>query len=401
VPREACFGVYEILPRYLTFSLYILFTFQISALANSRVAVAQETLVSIDNEATRESAKPTDVLRPVVEIELSGADREVEVTRRVMAELLTGLPVTIKWSRSQAVDQRYVLANVPDQKEVLARFWVELNRPYFARVYVSEGISGTLLVRTISAPQGIDPVVTESIGQLAGSVVDALLAGGTLGVQRRDATSLSSNHAFSVSDGRSMQSQTISGISPARELEVNFALGYQVQGYSSAELLAHYMTASLIIARSIPDWTPTGWLALHYRFPSVLEPEPVGTRLEGVGGRLFAGMVSSESRALRWRVGAGGGVDAIRIDPFVKEGTTATAAKNRWRAIPTAAAALQVQFDLGSTAALFAAVGIDLPLVHVHFYEQRPTGQRNLLVPWFLQPSISLGATFDIVPRGN
>jgi hypothetical protein len=381
-------------PRYFVFTFYILVSFLMGALVIFRTASAQETQVSVDSEETLGQAKRTDALRPVVAIELAGADRDIEVTQKVMAELLTGLPVTTTWTRSKRVDHGYVLGYLPDEKDVLARFWVELNGPDIARIYVSEGASGTLLVRTIQMPNGVDAVVTESIGQLAGSVVEALLAGGTLGVQRRDAGILSSN-------ARSSQLQTPSSISSSRPLAFGVALGYQLQGYSSKQVLAHYLTTSFFIARSFLDWEPMGWLTLQYRFQSVLEPDPIGTRLEAAGGRLFGGLVLPGSGAFRWRAGAGGGVDAMRIEPLVKNWTTTLAARDRWSAVPVLAAALQFQLGVGSTVALFAAAGIDLPLVHVHFYEQHPAGRHDLLVPWPVQPWISLGATFDVVPQNN
>ncbi len=142
------------------------------ALLNSRTAWALEE--SFADEAQRR-----------VEVVAAGERNVTAVLEPRLRLLLQDYPVALFFAVATDFRPRDVFASGNDA--CLARIWLDARVSTRAVIYLVDDAHERFLVRVVPLEHGYDEVAQESLGTIVQSSIEALLAGASVGVTRRDA----------------------------------------------------------------------------------------------------------------------------------------------------------------------------------------------------------------------
>lgn len=285
-----------------------------------------------------------------VDVALIGPPGRRGAAREVLDELVAAR-VRVRWSELVAVDVGAAIRLAPAEEPALAHVYVDL-RGAPLLVYIADRGHARVLIRRVELPAEFDEAAREEVGAIVSSSLDALCAGGTIGVRVR----------------------------PAAEPEARVANGGSARW--SGGVLARYR---------VMGWAPT-------RVQQMLEVGAVIRRRRGrvapqaiawvgavppsawqIGGATLQAEVGAVIRlAPRWSqlLAAGGGVELLR------------GAGSRWTGVPIVQAQVGLRAALGRgvVAELRAHVAVDLVDTRVI----DGGDGRVLFDPWRVRPGLSL-----------
>src|ERR1700733_2383135 len=147
--------------------------------ARSLIAVGSLALVALIPRPAIAGAEPE-----TVEIVATGERTATSAVEVLVRELLKRLPVVIRWASAPEIDPRDVLARRTADSVLAARVWIDLSDRTGARLFVANAASDHFLVRLVPAEEGHREVEEEAVAQIIASSVEAILAGGEIGVTR-------------------------------------------------------------------------------------------------------------------------------------------------------------------------------------------------------------------------
>lgn len=354
-------------------------------------------------------AQPT---RPVVRVTIAAAAAVADPLEAAVRELLDRLAVDPIVVRAPAIDPAAVVAPEPSPAAAVARIWIDLSVPGVARVYLADAAWERILVRNVPLPKGADEIAREQIAHIVEGAVEALLAGGTIGVTRDEARvelgvpeppkpqsppatkapaepGVASPKPPPIPDTR-----TRSPVAPARGT-ISASVGYEGLAWASGIAthgLAMWATARGAAAPLAP-FVSVGGLV---RFPLVVDREPIGLRLDTVSSRVVVGVDRALGAAVGLRIGVGGGLDVLRIEPRASGASAVdlTGARTVLAPIARATVGLAGRLSPSSRVALSFVVESDLaPRAYVVRREDR---SETVVRAFRFRPGLAISIESDV-----
>ena len=149
--------------------------------ARARRFAARCLLVSLGPSVAH--AQPTP--RDAVELTVAADPAQALAAEDVARDLLTTLPVTLTLSRAARVDPESIVAPFGHPRTAaLAHAWIDLLDRDVATLYVLAFRSERVLVRRFDRVGRSTPVVLEAMSHALVTAIEALQAGGQIGVSR-------------------------------------------------------------------------------------------------------------------------------------------------------------------------------------------------------------------------
>jgi len=328
-----------------------------------------------------------------VEVVATGAPSATSAVEALVRELLNRLPVAIRWVDAPHIDPREVLAHRVEDPGVVARVWVDLSRPAGARLFVANTASDHFLVRVVPAGDGHVEVEQEAVAQIIGFAVEAILAGGEIGVTRDVAVS---QILTEPNRPEAAPPDVVPRVDPFQRRglsgEVGALVGLRALESGPAVGVVSGLVATMTGATgSVVQ--PLLVLELQYQAPVDLQANAVAVRLEGAGGILQGGLQARFGSRVSARAAIGLGADALYAQPHVPTGSLFSARGPFW--IGPMIATARVGFEVVAVApvSLFAVVGCDLDMSGVHFPVSDDGSAEPNVIPWRVWPVAQLGVS--------
>ena len=331
-------------------------------------------LVSGPEAATHAASSPAprcDGPEPAaVEVSLIGAADRRAAIREVLGELLAAR-VHLQWSEQDDADVSAAIRGAEPDDLALAHVHVDLREAPLL-VYIGDQGHHRVLIRRVDLPASFDEAAREEVAAIVASAVDALCAGGTIGIVRAQAD-------LAPAPPPAVPSFTPPAISPtparARRWSGGLLARYRLMAWAPRRL-QHTLELGGVVRRRLGRVDPQAALWVGAITPSAVTGAADASRLAGASVRAELGAVTR--LAPRWSqlAALGGGVDLLR------------GAGGRWLAVPMIQAGLGVRAALarGVIAELHAHVAVDLVDTRILDISDG----RVLLDPWRVRPGISL-----------
>ena len=349
--------------------------------------------------------------RPIVEIVAAGGPEILAAMAERARSLPSRFAVSLRWRETEALDPRDVVAPRAADPAVLTRVWLDLRDPARAVLFIANAAHDRFLVRVVPARDGYGELTRESLATIVESAIDALLAGGQIGVERSAALrELSAQGAPPAAEADRQPSVAAPTVVPAAPVEPASrdepGRGLPVAADARPWLLALHYRGDAVDGG--PRLRHGGQLALSHAFDLghavdllVLVAAPfapgvtlgdAGRRVEQHGGGARAAL-GATARAGRfgWQAGLGAGVDLYRVEPAIDAAGLSAAAPF------TATIPIATVFASGSIRPLAwldlaLGVGLDVDLAGHHFDVETAGARSALISPWRAHPFAFLGA---------
>lgn len=326
-----------------------------------------------------------------VTVVVAGATEEANALGLVVRDLLTLLGAHVEVSSAAAIDSSAVLEKPPTFAPALARVWVDLQKGDHAIIYLVDGTWERALVRRVVRDPAHLEVCREEIGHILETAIEAMLAGGKIGVERTTLVPPTPTPTppppppHPMTKPRAHEVPRVVSSSP--ELRVGVATEAGV--FADDELTqALGIWASLETSRNAP-LRAGGWLTVAYRFPLRATALPVGVELQGLEARLVARLDSRVAAHVLLEVGAGVGVDVMDAAPIATHAGASLAPRSADTSfVVRAISGVRFWNVLG----VFVAADVDLTRHDFTFTEN---GKRVVaLAPYTVRPALVLEAAF-------
>lgn len=343
--------------------------------------------------------------RPTVEVVAAGPSAVLSALSERIRALEARFAVSVRWTAVSAIDVREVVAPRAADDGVFARVWLDLGAPERAVLFIANAGHDRLLVRVVPSADDYGELTRESLATVVESAIDALLAGGQIGVERGAALhELETQTGTRVAPIATAPTAEAAPAVPAREPAVVaprgrtparpllLALQYRGDAVDGGPALRHgvQLAASYALdARA--ELSPLLLLSVEYAPPFSLVADGRDLSQHGGGARVGAGLTTRTTRRLAWQAALEAGADLARIEPVIAERTGLTAAEPFTRVEPVAGALTALSLRPAAWLELALGVGVDLPLVAPH-YDVRLDGKNSaVLTPWRLRPYAFFG----------
>jgi hypothetical protein len=321
-----------------------------------------------------------------VEVTIAGGQQEAQDLQNVLSELLGRLGVTATYTQSEQIEISAALASRGQAGAVVARVWMDLRAPSSAMVYIAGEAGDRVLVRRVRRQGRGDEVAREELAHIVESTVDALLSGGRIGV----AAEIPQEPFVMITPQAAPRSE------PPRVRGFGLSLGYEAQEWSAHGDPVHGPFVSLGFF-SVRDQLRLGIrLSGQMRFPSEIEPHPVGMRLDHGALRLVPEIEVGLGWAWALRGGVGAGIDLTYLQPVVSGGDAVEGDAPRWTVTPIARALVGIGYYPApgrSFALIFAG---DVDLIGTRYFVDRPGGSEDVFRPWRVRPTVGLAFGLDL-----
>jgi hypothetical protein len=323
------------------------------------------------------------------------------------------LHVSTRWEQRPRIDARDVLADRGVEPGVLARVWLDLSDPERAVLYVANATHDRFLVRVVPVSDGYGELTQESLTTIVESVIDALIAGGQIGVNREEATRKIEEDLGAPVVERAAPPAAPAPVPESREAPPPRDMGSTAHGpspWSAVDLsyrldvvsgepsLRHGPQASL-------SWTgffsgPVDaliWFGGHYS-PSSTLGEAREVAMHGGGARLAAGVTGGLGRIFAWQGAVGAGVDAFGVESRVAPATGLVGANDFTIAVPVATAFVGGVLRPARWISVPITAGLDVDLSGHHFDADLGTERATLVRPWVAHPFATVGVGIPLTP---
>lgn len=330
-----------------------------------------------------------------------GADPENQKRlTQVLAELLGRLGVTPEIRSASRVSPVDVVTPPVSPERALARVFIDATDRDVAVVYIVDAGWERILVRRVPLPAGLDEVVREEIGHIVESSVEALRAGGKIGVSREQASeelgvpvpapSAERPRKRPIPRSRPVETERrpVARQSERRgklELELDLGLGWEASFWTS-DHLRHGPIVRLDLGTALVG----GTLLAQYRMPVSEDAEPIGLRQESGALRALGFLRPTIAKELRLRFELGVGLDFERLEPRITEdgATSVSDVKTRAAFIARAGAGLELRvFDESWLSVVFA---LEMDPSPDDYVIQRGTRTESVVEPLFVRPGLAL-----------
>lgn len=317
---------------------------------------------------------------PSVQVTVVGAEDRTGVMASALPEFVDewGLPAVV--SEATQLDLEEILDPAEPPSPAPARVWIDVTRPGTARIIIVDEAYERVLIRKVTLEADLDEVAQDEIGYIVESSVEALLAGGRIGVAREDAA-----EKLGVSPQPTAPTPTPD---PGPRPSVTVAAGYGARAWGPVAPLH----GPALVARADSVWSRAsvgGSVEGQYLLPVDASGDPLTLRLEGasVRGLVRAGVRFRDP----WLVdfGLGGGVDLLNERARVT-GETGAAFTPQTRPVGVATARVGPAVRLGSgrdRVELKLEIGVDVAVRSFRYVTA--DGGSVLLDPWVARPGLS------------
>jgi hypothetical protein len=324
-------------------------------------------------------------------VTLIGPGAATASVREVSGELLAREGVVTSWAAQASFRPEDLFARTSEGDPDAVRVFIDLSLSTLAHLYFRDARSEWFVIRSLPLPDGLDEMAREEIGHIVASAVVALGTGSGKGLTRSQARA-----ALQPSPVQQPAAPpAVPGALPPR-----FELGPwgMAQLFAPQKTLTGFVGLSLAVARG-PRWGQGpgrlgAWLDAGYQIAGTYRESQFGVGVQTTS--LRAGLLwdLQRLRAVRFRIGAGGGVDYVTYRPQGQSTTVDLASAGRFF-VPQICMWGAVELRLSEHLALGLRVLTDLALARVHYDVDSGSGERNpVLKPYLLRPGLSLGATW-------
>jgi len=301
------------------------------------------------------------------------AERRAAV-REVLAELLTDR-VTPRWHEQLFADVAAEIRRSEAEDLALAHVYVDLREPPLL-VYIGDQGHARVLIRRVALPASFDEAAREEIGAIVSSAIDALCAGGTIGIVRARAAPEPPpiDRVQPPAAPPLVVSRPVPSPAP-RRWSGGVVARYRVMAWAPLRL-QHTLELGGVLRRRVGRVDPQAAVWVGAIPPTAVTNATDASRLAGASVRADLGVVTSLTPRWSQLAAIGGGLDLLR------------GANGRWIAVP------MLQASLGLRAAPGRGVIVELQAhVAVDLIDTRvldAASGRVLLDPWRVRPGISL-----------
>lgn len=308
-----------------------------------------------------------------VEVLLIGSAEHRAAVREVLAELLADR-VVLQWHEQGFADVDAAIRRADAEDLALAHVYVDLREPPLL-VYIGDRGHARVLIRRVVLPASFDESAREEIGTIVSSAIDALCAGGTIGIVRAQAAPEPPSGRVIPPASPPLVGSRPTSLPAQRRWSGGVLARYRMMAWAPLRL-QHTLELGGVLRRHVGRVDPQAALWVGTITPSAVTAATDASRLAGATLHADLGLVTS--LAPRWAqlAALGGGVDLLR------------GANGRWIAVPMLQASLGVRATLGAgvVAELHAHAAVDLLDTRV----LDATSGQVLLDPWRVRPGISL-----------
>jgi hypothetical protein len=316
------------------------------------------------------------------------------------------LHVATRWEQRARIDARDVLSDKGVDEGVLARVWLDLSAPERAVLYVANASHDRFLVRVVPVSDGYGELTQESLTTIVESVIDALVAGGQIGVNREEAArkieedvGAPVDHAAPVlaasppvTEPRAPPPPRDEGpnkppSTPWSAIDVSYRLDVVSDGPSLRHGPQISMTFTGFFKGSIDAMI---WFGGHYS-PSSSLGEANEIAVEGGGARAAVGAIGRLGRVFAWQAAVGAGVDAFGVEPRIAPSTGLVGADGFTIAVPVATTFVGGVLRPAPWISLPITAGLDVDLSGHHFDAELGSERMPLVRPWVAHPFVTVG----------
>lgn len=298
---------------------------------------------------------------------IGAADRRAAI-REVLGELLAAR-VLLQWSEQDDADISAAIRGAEPDDLALANVHVDL-RAAPLLVYIGDQGHHRVLIRRVDLPASFDEAAREEVAAIVASAVDALCAGGTIGIVRAR-TDLAAPPPPAV-PAFTPPMQPPPPAARERRWSGGLLARYRLMAWAPRRL-QHTLELGGVVRRRLGRVDPQAAVWVGAITPSAVTE---ASRIAGASVRAELGAVTR--LAPRWSqlAALAGGVDLLR------------GAGGSWLAVPMIQAGLGVRAAVarGVIAELHAHVAVDLVDTRILDISDG----RVLLDPWRVRPGISL-----------
>jgi len=280
--------------------------------------------------------------------------------------------VFAQWHEHELADVAAKIRQGEPDDLALAHVYVDLREAPLL-VYIGDQGHLRVLIRRVALPASFDEAAREEVGVIVASAVDALCAGGTIGIVRAGATL---DPAPTPVPDTSPPPRVGSPRPPAvRRWSGGLLARYRTMAWAPMRL-QHTLELGGVLRRRVGRVDPHLALWTGAITPTAVTRAPDAGRIAGASLRTELGAVTL--LAPRWSqlVALGGGVDLLR------------GAGGRWLAVPMIQASLGVRATPGRGLLLELQGHVAVDLVDTRILDV--SDARVLLDPWRVRPGISL-----------
>lgn len=371
--------------------------------AFAALSVVLTSVLPLEAQERSTSAERSSRAVPVV---IAG-DPDPRATEATLRDLLAHLsePIALEVTAAPEIDPRSITDPPPSRPAAFARVWIDV-RSETCVVSIADTTWERIYQRRMPRPGGNDDVTREQIAQIVVSAIEAMLAGGTIGVARASlAPSPPPPPPIVPPSGRDVAQADVRGkTSSEAGLRANAVLGvgYEALAFSSSTI-AHGPLASVRGSIEEGNWTLGLDLSAQWRAPLVVDEAPIGVRLDTKSFRLVLEGARVVSPRVTFRAGVGPGLDVIDIEPrgVSRSGEggepTVTVEAKRSRVSPVLRWSLGVDVRAAPGVHVALAAVLDHALTNRAYVVRQQGIEREVLAPFDLRPGLTLSIAADLV----
>ena len=350
---------------------------------------------------------------PVVEVVASGGPEILAAMAERVRSLEARYAVRVRWSEAGALDPREIVAPHAADAALLTRVWLDLSDPRRALLFIANAGHDRFLVRVVPAQDGYGELTRESLATIVESAVEALLAGGQIGVDRSAAL-----RELAAQSGQPPTAEHVPAQAPPSDprppapeperAEPERAAGTAVEPWSIAlcyrgdavadgPRLRHGAQLALSYAVDVGVAVDLLVLVTAQLAPSVSLGDG-GRALEQRGGGTRAAVgVGARAGRFGWHAALGAGADLFRVEPAI-DAAELTAAEPFLAAVPIASVFAGGTYRAAPWLDLALGLGLDVDLAGHHYDVEREGARAALITPWRAHPFAFAGVA---VPFGG
>lgn len=395
----------------------------------------------------RLAAAQIDGARPLFVVKAAVDPRGAAILETVLRDAVSGSTVGLTFAVVARIDPGNAMRGSDGERTrpPLGRAFVDLSDPGRATVYIVDGRWERILVRHVP-PTGNPDVVRETVARIVSTAVEALLAGsfrqqsepfsttasgtaaaGTAGGADPNSgnSTNSANSANSAGriapspppmvpaettpetrpndSGRAGSAGDITtGVAvtaasdsaqkrPPLVLELRIGAAYEVSLYAAGQTLVHGPALFGVLALGTAPVRPALWLTGQYRWPVVSAALPVGYRIDTTALRLLAGTELALGRRTTLELGAGLGLDFVRLEPRPAQfDDSIWIGSERSFLIGLGRVMAGVRWPLGARASAHAVLVADIDASRTRLLFRDAQGNAELLSLYPIRPGVAL-----------
>jgi hypothetical protein len=338
---------------------------------------------------------PADPARDRVAIAIAADSANVERVSQVLKELLGRLGVSSEIRAVAKVDPVAVVTPPSEPEQALARVFIDASGDDAAIVYIVDTRWERILVRRVPLSAGVDEVVREEIGHIVESSVEALRAGGQIGVSREEAS-----EALGVPPTPEKPAQREPVARPVERRRAPLAPKNEKKppglildlgvGWEAALWTRDQLRHGPLVRIGFGSALLGGSLVAQYRIPLSKDAEPIGLRQESGALRALAFFRPALASDLHARIEVGAGLDVERVEPRITEdgATSVSDAKTRAAFVGRVGAGLDVlAFGESWLSGIFA---LEIDPSPDDYAIRRGSRTETVAKPLYVRPGFSL-----------